>query len=133
LIGAPRGRLRVPLGDSVQVSLAPGGVVGRSDGAELGVEVFGLDPGARATLRILVAPLDSARFGPATALRWRPYSDRQGVATVVRAVGAGPIVPWHTTLPLTKLKPGSWMLAVLATDAAGRTARREARLVITTP
>jgi hypothetical protein len=42
-------------------------------------------------------------------------------------------MPWHTLLPLKNLKAGSWLLAVEVTDAAGRTARREARLVIEMP
>lgn len=133
LVGAPRGRLRVPLGETVQAALSPGGVVRRSDGAELGVEVFGLEPGGRAALRVLIAPADPFRADPAIALRWRAFPDRRAATELVRPVGAGPIVPWHVVLPLGNLKPGSWILAVEVTDAGGRTVRRETPILVETP
>ena len=132
LLGAPRGKLTIPLGERTEVTLSPGGVVHRSDGALVGIEIFGLEPGGRVELKLLIAPLDSIpRQDP--VLRWRPFPDRQGEAVVTRAAGTGPIVPWHTMLPLKNLKAGSWLLAVVVTDATGRTARREARLVVETP
>jgi GWxTD domain-containing protein len=132
LLGAPRGKLAVPLGDRAQVTFSPGGVVHRSDGAEVGIEIFGLEPGGRAQLKVLVAPLDSIpREAP--VLHWRDFPDRRGAAVVTRAPGTGPIVPWHMSLPLKNLKAGSWLLAVVVTDAGGRTARRETRLVVETP
>jgi hypothetical protein len=133
VLGAPRGKLTVPVGGSAQIALSPGGLVHRSDGAELGIEVFGLQAGERADLRVLVAPLDDAGPTFPVTLRWRPFPDRVGAATVTRAPGAGPIVPWHAMLPLKNLKAGSWLVAVVVTDAAGRTARREGRLLIEMP
>jgi GWxTD domain-containing protein len=133
LVGAPRGRLRVPLGEQLQTALSPGGVVRRGDGAELGIEVFGLEPGGRAQLRVLIAPADTVRAEPPPALHWREFPDRRGTAELLRPPGAGPIVPWHAVLPLRNLKPGSWMLAVEVTDAGGRTARRETRILVETP
>jgi GWxTD domain-containing protein len=132
LLGEPRARLRVPLGEG-DVALSPGGVVHRSGGVELGIEVFGLLPGARAELKLLLAPLDTVEASSEAPLRWRPFPDRRGAASVLRAAGAGPIVPWRATLPLKKLKAGSWLLAVEVTDSAGRTARRQARLVVAIP
>jgi GWxTD domain-containing protein len=132
VVGAPRGKLIIPLGERAQVALSPGGVVHKSDGADVGVEIFGLEPGAQVQLKVLIAPLDSVpRQDP--VLRWRPFPDRLGEVKVTRAMGAGPIVPWHAQLPLKNLKAGSWLLAVVVTDLAGRTARREARLVVETP
>ncbi len=131
VVGTPQGRFGVPLGERVVVPLSPGGAVHRSDGAEVGVEVFGLQPGDRAGLQVLVAPLDSLHSG--APLRWRAFPDDAGVATLTRSPGAGPIVAWHAALPLKKLKPGSWLIAVLVTDAVGRTARREGRLLIQAP
>lgn len=133
LVGTPRGRLRIPLGETMQAALSPGGVVRRSDGAELGIEVFGLEPGARATLRVLIAPADTVRADPALPLRWRAFPDRRGTAELLRPAGAGPIVPWHALLPLGNLKPGSWILAVEVTDAGGRMVRRETPILVETP
>ena len=132
LVGAPRARLRVPLAQSVETALTPGGAVRRSDGAELGIEVFGLEPGGRASLRVLVAVADSGQ-GDAAALRWRPYSDRRASAELVRGIGMGPIVPWHALLSLGSLKAGSWIVAVEVTDARGRTVRRERPILVETP
>ena len=132
LVGAPRARLRVPLAQSVETALTPGGAVRRSDGAELGIEVFGLEPGGRASLRVLVAAADSGQ-GDAAALRWRPYSDRRASAELVRGIGMGPIVPWHALLSLGSLKAGSWIVAVEVTDARGRTVRRERPILVETP
>jgi len=131
VVGAPRGRLTVPLGEGGVVALSPGGVVHRSDGAELGIEVFGMQAGERAELHLEVAPLDSVHQG--AALRWRPFPDERATATLQRPAGAPPIVAWHESLPLKKLKPGSWLLALVVTDPAGRTARREVRLLIQAP
>ncbi len=133
LVGAPRARLRVPLAETVQTALSPGGVVRRSDGAELGVEVFGLQPGGRALLRVSLAPADTVRAEPLPPLRWRAFPDRRGTAELLRPFGAGPIVPWHVVLPLRNLKAGSWILAVEVTDAGGRMARRETRILVETP
>jgi len=51
----------------------------------------------------------------------------------VRTAGSGPIVPWRVSLPLQKLKAGSWLLAVELSAGPGRTARREAPLTVATP
>jgi GWxTD domain-containing protein len=131
VVGAPGGRFSVPLGERGAVPLSPGGAVHRSDGAVVGVEVFGLQPGDRASIRLLAAPLDSLHSG--APLRWRAFPDGAAVATLTRSPGAGPIVAWHAVLPLKKLKPGSWLLAVEVSDPAGRTARREGRLLIQAP
>jgi F420-0:gamma-glutamyl ligase len=37
------------------------------------------------------------------------------------------------TLPLAKLKAGSWKLAVVVTDSAGRMARRESEFTVEMP
>ncbi len=50
-----------------------------------------------------------------------------------RAPGADPIARWRATLSLKKLKPGSWKLAVVSDDQSGRTARREAALMVVVP
>lgn len=133
LIGTPRGRLKLPLGDGQEIALSPGGLVRRSDGFEVGIEVFGLEPGARAELQVLLAPVDTGRADAEALPRWRSYPDRRAQALLLRQPGAGPIVSWHAALPLNKLKPGSWRLAVLVTDAAGRAARRESVLVVAVP
>ncbi|HEY9383808.1 MAG TPA: hypothetical protein VIP80_09830, partial [Gemmatimonadales bacterium] len=86
-----------------------------------------------AQLRVLIAPADTVRAEPPPALHWREFPDRRGTAELLRPPGAGPIVPWHAVLPLRNLKPGSWMLAVEVTDAGGRTARRETRILVETP
>ncbi|HEV8150552.1 MAG TPA: GWxTD domain-containing protein, partial [Gemmatimonadales bacterium] len=131
VLGEPRSRLKVPLGEGA-VALSPGGVLHRSADAELGIEIFGLLPGARAELKVLLAPLDTVEAS-SVPLRWRPFPDQRATASVQRAAGAGPIVPWRATLPLKRLKAGSWLLAVEVTDATGRSARREAPLVVTLP
>ncbi len=132
LVGAPRSKLTIPVADTALVAFSPGGLVHRSDGAEVAVEIFGLDPGTRANLRVLIAPLDSTLAGGA-ASRWRPFPDRRAQAGLIRSPGSAPIISWHALLPLKNLKAGSWLLAVEVTDATGRIARREARLIIQTP
>ena len=131
VVGSPGGRFGVPLGERGLVPLSPGGAVHRSDGAVVGIEVFGIQPGDRAELQVFVAPLDSLHSG--MPLRWRAFPDDGAAATLTRSPGAGPIMTWHATLPLKKLKPGSWLIAVEVTDRSGRTARREGRLLIQAP
>ncbi len=114
-------------------ALSPGGVVRRSDGAELAVEVFGLEPGAETRLRVYVAPRDGAEAGSELALRWRPFPDGQAEAVVRREPGSLGIVRWRKWLALGKLKPGSWTVSVVATDSGGREVRREARLEVEVP
>ena len=131
VVGAPGGRFTVALGERAVVPLSPGGAVHRSDGAAVGIEVFGLQPGEHVALQVLVAALDSVHAG--APLRWRAFPDDAGATTLTRPPGAGPIVAWRATLPLKKLKPGSWLIAVEVTDPSGRTARREGRLLIQAP
>jgi GWxTD domain-containing protein len=133
LVGSPRGRLAVPLGDGTSIQLAPGGVAHRSDGVDLAVEIFGLDPGATASLRLFVAPREGPDAGPPDAPRWRVFPDAPAESRVTRGSGSAAIARWRIALPLKKLKPGSWTVAVVASDSAGRTARREARLDVQTP
>jgi hypothetical protein len=132
LIGSRRGRLILPLGDGSRMAISPGGVVRQSDGLDLAVEVFGLAPGAEAAIQVLVAPEDDA---PAESgeYRWRPYPSGWSESKMSRAPGTAPITRWRVTLPLTKLKPGSWNLAVVVTDSAGRMARRESGFTVEVP
>jgi GWxTD domain-containing protein len=133
LVGSPRGRLAVPLGDGSSILLAPGGVAHRSDGVDLAVEIFGLEPGGVANLRLYVAPREGPDAGPPDAPRWRLFPDAPAESRVTRGAGSGAITRWRIALPLKRLKPGSWTVAVVATDPAGRMARREARLEVQTP
>lgn len=132
LIGSRRGRLIVPLGDGSRMAVSPGGVVRQSDGLDLSVEVFGLAPGAEAAIQVSVAPEDDA---PAESgeYRWRPYPSGWSESKVARAPGTAPITRWRVTLPLARLKAGSWKLAVVVTDSAGRMARRESGFTVEVP
>lgn len=133
LIGSDRSRIAVQLGDGADFRVAPGGVVRRSEGLGLAVEVFGLVPGSRANVRVLIA--DREGWGPddQAALRWRPFPHRQAASEVVRSSGAGPIVSWRASLPLNRVAPGRYWLAVVITDPTGKVVRREARLEVETP
>jgi len=133
LVGSRRGRLTVPLGDGTQIALAPGGVVHRSEGVDLAVEVFGLAPGGEALLSILLAPREPGAVETGRALQWRPFPDSRAQARVTRLPRGDAIARWRVGLPLNKLKPGSWLMAVVATDSAGREVRREAPLEILVP
>ncbi len=133
LVGTRRGRLSVPLGDGTQIALQPGGVVRRSDGLDLAVEVFGLAPGAGAEVRLFVAPQEGAAVPEGELRQWRPFPDDKAVAWVTRRAGGDAIARWRVTLPLQKLKAGSWTLAVVATDSTGRGVRREAPLEVLVP
>ena len=132
LIGSRRGRLLLPLGDGTTMAISPGGVVRRSDGLELAAEVLGLAPGSEGTLKLFLA---SDEIGPpdSAAVRWRPFPSGWAESKVARAVGSGPITRWRVTLPLSKLKAGSWKVAVVVTDALGRMARREAGFTLEVP
>jgi GWxTD domain-containing protein len=132
LIGSRRGRLILPLGDGSRMAISPGGVVRRSDGLELAVEVLGLAPGTEGTLKLYLTP-DEVGAGDSTALRWRLFPSGWSESKVVRPAGAGPITRWRVTLPLTKLKAGSWRLAVVVTDAGGRMVRRESGFTLELP
>jgi len=132
LIGSRRGRLLLPLGDGTRMAISPGGVVRRGDGLELAVEVLGLPPGGEGTLKLYLAP-DEIGTTDSTALRWRPFPSGWSESKVVRAAGAGPITRWRGTLPLSKLKAGSWKLAVVVTDAVGRMTRRESGFMLEVP
>jgi GWxTD domain-containing protein len=133
LIGSERGRLSVPLGDGQMIPLAPGGVASRSGSAELAVEVFGLGAGGTATLHVYAAPLRDVEGEPGGPDRWRPFPGMPNDIRVTRGLGQGPIVRSRVALPLRKLKPGSWSVAVVVTDGAGRTARREGQLTVLVP
>jgi GWxTD domain-containing protein len=132
LIGSRRGRLLLPLGDGTVMALWPGGVVRQSDGLDLAAEVFGLASGEEATLRVFYAAED-----PGTDLsdptRWRPFPTGWSESKVVRHAGAGPIARWRVTLLLSRLKAGSYRLAVEVTDTSGRTVRREAPFTVEQP
>ncbi|HEY9518426.1 MAG TPA: GWxTD domain-containing protein [Gemmatimonadales bacterium] len=132
LIGSRRGRLILPLGDGSRMAISPGGVVRQSDGLDLAVEVFGLAPGAEAAIQVSVAPEDDA---PAESgeYRWRPYPSGWSESKLSRAPGTAPITRWRVTLPLARFKAGSWKLAVVVTDSAGRMARRESGFTVEMP
>ena len=131
LIGSRRGRLLLPLGNGSTMAISPGGVVRRSDGLELAVEVLGLAPGSEGTLRLYLAPDEIGT--DSIGIRWRPFPSGWSESKVVRAAGAGPITRWRVTLPLAKLKAGSWKVAVVVTDAAGRMTRRESGFTLEVP
>jgi len=132
LIGSRRGRLLLPLGDGTLMAISPGGVVRRSDGLELAVEVLGLAPGSEGMLKLYLA-VDEIGTADSTAIRWRPFPSGWSESKVVRPAGAGPITRWRVTLPLSKLKAGSWKVAVVVTDAGGRMARRESGFTLEVP
>jgi len=132
LIGSRRGRLILPLGDGSRMAISPGGVIRRSDGLELAVEVLGLAPGTEGTLKLYLTP-DEVGAGDSTALRWRLFPSGWSESKVVRPAGAGPITRWRVSIPLTKLKAGSWRLAVVVTDAGGRMVRRESGFTLELP
>ncbi len=133
LVGTRRGRLTVPLGDGSQIALAPGGVVHRSDGVDLAIEVFGLAPGGEALLSIHLAPREAGAAGTGKVVQWRPFPDGRAQARVTRLPRGDAIARWRVSLPLIKLKPGSWLMAVVATDSTGREVRREAPVEILVP
>lgn len=130
-VGTRRGRFVVPLGDGSFIALTPGGVVPRSDGVDLAIEIFGLTPGREATLAVYIASRESGATGP--TLLWRPFPDNRAQARVTRLPGGDAIARWRVTLPLNKFKPGSWMLAVVVTDSNGQEVRREAPLTLQVP
>jgi GWxTD domain-containing protein len=132
LIGTRRGRLVLPLPDGSQISLSPGGVVHRSDDLDLAVEIFGLAPGSEAALTVLVAPMETGAGGN-QMLGWRPFPDNRAQARIGRLPGSDAITRWRASLPLNRLKAGSWMMAVVVTDSSGREARREASLEVQVP
>lgn len=133
LIGTPRGRVSVPFGEGGEVSVSPGGVVRKSDGLQLGVELYGLEPNEAAVVRVFIAPDNGPYFPADAAPQWRPFPDRRAEGRLSRALGGGAIVRWRADLPLSKLKAGSWMIEVVATDSSGRQARREGRIQVLVP
>jgi hypothetical protein len=133
LLGTRRGRLPVPLGDGTELNLAPGGVIHRSDGLDLAVEVFGLAAGQETTLRLYLAPQTGTDDGSGRFPKWQPFPNRRAHVRISRASGSSTIVRWRVGLPLKRLKPGSWTMAVVATDPTGKLARREARLELVVP
>lgn len=133
LVGTRRGRLSVPLGDGTRLAMQPGGAARRSDGADLAIEVFGLAPGAETELRVYLAPREGGSDADGEARQWRPFPDRRAVARVTRRPGGDAIARWRVLLPLHKLKAGSWLLAVVATDSTGHEVRREAPLEVQVP
>ncbi len=133
LIGSRRGRLTVPFGAGGEVSVSPGGVLRRSEGLELAVELFGLRPSEAAAVRVLIAPVTGPDPRTGAALAWRPFPDRRAEGRVTRVSGGGTIARWRTSLSLGKLKAGSWWIAVLATDMSGQEARAEGRLELLVP
>ncbi|NOT07195.1 MAG: GWxTD domain-containing protein [Gemmatimonadales bacterium] len=132
LVGSRRGRVLVPLGDAGTIALVPDGVVRRSEGVDLAVEIFGLAPGEGVGLQVHLAPAE-AMGGDANAVRWQPFPDGGAEAGVTRYPGADAVTRWRATLPLKKVKPGSWWLAVVVTDTKGQTVRRVSRLVVQAP
>jgi hypothetical protein len=131
LIGAPRARLRIPVGGAGETGFTPGGTLSRADGVEVGIELFGLGPGGRADLELLVAPLDT--LAPGSPPRWRLFPAPGAAVPITRPNDSGPIVSWTARFPLRGLRPGAWQLAVRVRDAEGREAWREGRVVVTTP
>ena len=97
----------------------------------MGDEVFGLAPSERAELEVLIAPVDSTR--PLAPTVWQPFPDGLSRTTLIRQPGSSSIVSWYGTLPLKKLKSGSWMLAVRVKDQQGRQAQQEGRLTVVLP
>jgi GWxTD domain-containing protein len=132
LIGTRRGRLLLPLGDGSRMAMSPAGLVRRSDGLDLAIEVFGLTAGTEGSLKLYLAP-DEPASADSSGSRWRPFPSGWSESKVVRPAGSGPIARWRVTLPLTKLKAGSWKLAVEVTDAGGRMARRESGFTLELP
>jgi GWxTD domain-containing protein len=133
LVGTRRGRLVVPLGDGTPFAMQPGGVVRRSEGVDLALEVFGLAPGAEAQLRVFVAPREGAPGRAEEPRQWRPFPDGKAIARITRRPGGDAIARWRVSLPLQKLKAGSWSLVVVATDLSGHEVRREAPLEVLVP
>lgn len=132
LIGTRRGKLMMDVGGP-DFAIAPAGAVHRSDGAEVAVEVFGLSPTERAALEVQIAPRDSFSPPPVPAAQWRPFPDDRATEHIGRSQWGDPIARWRGSLSLSRLKPGSWWLAVIVTDSAGRQVRRVAPLEVLLP
>jgi GWxTD domain-containing protein len=132
LIGSRRGRLLLPLGDGSRMAVSPGGVVSRSDGLDLAVEVFGLAPSEQATLRLFLAP-EEPSAGESDPRRWRAFPSGWSEAKIERGASSVPVTRWRVTLPLKKLKAGSWRVAVEVTNRRGQVARREAGFTVELP
>jgi GWxTD domain-containing protein len=133
LVGSRRQRLTVPFGDGSDFPVSPGGIVHRSEGLELAVELFGLEADQSAKIKVLIAPDDGPGSELSSVPGWRPFPDRRAEGEVRRNPGGGSIASWRVALPLAKLNGGSWLLAVVATDFSGREARQEARLTVVVP
>ncbi|HEU5219524.1 MAG TPA: GWxTD domain-containing protein, partial [Gemmatimonadales bacterium] len=133
LVGTRLGRIEVPLGDGTRIGLTPGGVLRRSEGVDLALEVFGLAPGGAADVRVLVSPREADGIGNGAARQWRPFPADRAVARITRRSGGDAIARWRATLPLAKLKAGSWSVMVVVTDSSGHVARREAPLTVLVP
>ena len=132
LVGSRRPGIPLRLDDGLTINLTAGDAVHRSDDLDLAVEVFGLRPGSEARLRVLLAANDAPESADEGLLKWRAYPDGKSSARLI-APKQGAVTGWRAVLPLARLRPGAWMIAVEVTDATGRTVRRTASLEVKLP
>ena len=132
LLGSRRPALPLRFDDGLTMNLAAGGTVYRSEELDLVVEVFGLQPGTTAQVRVLLAATDDPEAPNEASLRWRAFPEGKTSARL-SAPKEGRVVRWRALLPLRRLAAGEWMIAVDATDSSGRVVRRTAPLTVKLP
>ena len=112
------------------MAISPGGVVRRSDGLELAVEVLGLLRAVREPSNCIWPRMnrDHGLGGVSLAALSERLVRIQGRPRA----GSRTDHPLASHLPLSKLKAGSWK-RVVVTDAAGRMTRRESEFTVEVP
>jgi len=132
LLGSRRSAIPLRFDDGLTMSLAAGGAVYRSDELDLAVEVFGVRPGYEVRLRVLLAAHEHPEIPDEALLRWRAFPEGKASARLT-APKEGGVLRWRVLLPLGRLKPEEWIVAVEARDSSGRVARRTAPLQVKLP
>jgi GWxTD domain-containing protein len=132
LLGSRRSTIPLRFDDGLTMSLAAGGTVYRSDELDLAIEVFGLSPGSRANLRVLLAAHVSPAIPDDASLRWRAFPSGKNSARLT-APEEGGVVRWRVQLPLGGLEPGEWMIGVEVSGPSGRMVRQTAPLTVKLP
>jgi hypothetical protein len=132
LLGSRRSTIPLRFDDGLTMRLAAGGTVYRSDELDLAIEVFGLAPGSRANVRVLLAAHETPEIPDDASLRWHAFPGRKGSARVT-APQEGGVVRWRVQLPLGGLEPGAWMIGVEVSDPSGREERQTAPLTVKLP
>ncbi len=122
LVGSGERGIPISLSDGAEFRLSPGLAIPRDGDVRLAADVFGLAADTKATVRVLLAPLEHPEA-------WRRWPDRLSQSLVARRPGAGPVVAWRATLSARSIHPGRWRVAVEVTDNR-RVARQEAALEV---